>query len=162
MKYIVTKPYTSYTLTEAIKKLEGYCAYQDRCHKEVATKLKEMRMIPEAIDQIMTHLIQHNFLSEERFARSYARGKFNIKKWGKLKITRELELREISKFNIQIALREIDDGAYIATLDALARKKLASLSESDPQKKRKKLIDYLMYRGWESHLIYDKIRELIP
>lgn len=151
----------SYTLTEAIKKVEGYCTYQDRCHKEVHNKLREMRMIPEAVDQIIIHLIQNNYLNEERFAKSYARGKFTIKKWGKVRITGELKQREISKYKIQIALREIDDALYLKTLDALAKKRLGAIVESNTQKKKKKLADFLLYRGWESHLVYDKIRELI-
>lgn len=151
----------SYTLTEAIKKVEGYCTYQDRCHKEVHNKLREMRMIPEAVDQIIIHLIQNNYLNEERFAKSYARGKFTIKKWGKVRITGELKQREISKYNIQIALREIDDALYLKTLDALAKKRLGSIVESNTLKKKKKLADFLLSRGWESHLVYDKIRELI-
>ncbi len=151
----------SFTLTEAIKKLEGYCIYQDRCHKEVHNKLREMRMIPEAVEQIVTHLIQNNYLNEERFAKSYARGKFTIKKWGKIRITGELKHKEISKYNIQIALREIDDALYLKTLDALAKKRLELIVEANTQKRKKKLADYLLYRGWESHLVYDKIRELI-
>ena len=70
----------TYTLKEATKKLKGYCAYQERCHKEVVQKLRDMNMIHQAIDEIITHLIQENYLNEERFAQSYARGKFNIKK----------------------------------------------------------------------------------
>ncbi len=155
-------PQISFTLTEATKKIEGYCAYQDRCHKEVHQKLREMRMIPEAIDQIMAQLIQNNYLNEERFAKSYARGKFNIKKWGKTRIINELKQREISKYNIQIALREIDEVQYLKTFDSLARKRLSAVKETNPQKKRKKLADYLLYRGWESHLVYDKILELVP
>jgi regulatory protein len=86
----------SYTIDEAIKKIESYCVYQDRCHKEVENKLREMGMIPIAANQIIGHLIQENYLNEERFARSYARGKFNIKKWGKKRIVNELKQRGIS------------------------------------------------------------------
>ncbi|MDT0606575.1 regulatory protein RecX [Croceitalea rosinachiae] len=152
----------AYSIIEATKKLERYCAYQDRCHKEVIDKLKGMRMIPEAIDQIVIHLIQKNYLNEERFAKSFARGKFNIKKWGKNRIINELKLRQISRFNIATALKEIDTQTYDDTLDVLAKKRLAQLTESDIQKKRKKLADYLLYRGWESDLVYRKLRELIP
>ncbi len=150
----------AYSLTEATRKLESYCAYQDRCHKEVVEKLKGMRMIPEAIDTIVAHLIQENYLNEERFARSFARGKFNIKKWGKLRIVKELQLRDISKFNIQSALKEIDESDYAKTLDELAKKRLSQISETNLQKKRRKIADYLLYRGWESNLVYQKIREL--
>ena len=154
-------PQKPHTLTEAIKKIEGYCAYQERCHKEVIAKLKEMHMIPEAIDQIVTHLIQENYLNEERFAKSFAKGKFNIKNWGRNRIINELKQRHISKYNIQSALQEIDDENYRAILDALAKKRLATIKETNLQKKRKKLADYLLYRGWESHLVYEKITELI-
>nr|WP_299342248.1 regulatory protein RecX [Allomuricauda sp.] len=150
----------AYSVTEAIKKLESYCAYQERCHKEVFEKLKGMRMIPEAIDTIIVHLIQENYLNEERFAKSFARGKFNIKKWGKSRIIRELQLRNISKFNIQNALKEIEDDEYHITLDALARKRCSQLEGLSLQKKRKKLSDYLLYRGWESNLVYEKIKEI--
>ncbi|MFK5972832.1 MAG: regulatory protein RecX [Flavobacteriaceae bacterium] len=151
----------SYTLTEAKRKLERYCAYQERCHREVKTKAWEMSMIPEAIDQILVHLIENNYLNEERFARSYARGKFNIKKWGRKRIVNELQQRQISKYNIKNALTEIDEETYLETLDALAKKRLDQLTETNFLKKRKKLADYLLYRGWESHLVYSKITTLI-
>ena len=103
---------SGYTVEEATRKLEHYCAYQDRCHKEAVAKLRSMGMIPLAIDTIITHLITHRFLNEERFAKSYARGKFQIKKWGKNRIVRELKIREISRFNIKTALKEISDSDY--------------------------------------------------
>ena len=155
------KPHTSYTLTEATKKLEYYCAYQERCHKEVQQKLRDMRMIPEAIDQIIGHLITENYLNEERFAQSFARGKFNIKKWGRNRIVNELKFRNISRFNIKTALKEIDDAVYLETLDALAKKRIDAITETNLQKRRKKLADYLLYRGWESHLVYEKVKELV-
>ncbi|PIB31499.1 regulatory protein RecX [Maribacter sp. 4G9] len=151
----------SFTLEEATRKLEGYCAYQDRCHKEVIKKLQDMGMIPIAVDTIISHLIKENYLNEERFAKSFARGKFNIKKWGKQRIIAELRHREISRFNIQTALREIEGTQYQNTFDALAKKRLQQIKETDVQKKKKKLADYLLYRGWESHLVYDKVNELV-
>ncbi|TMM59291.1 RecX family transcriptional regulator [Maribacter algarum] len=152
----------TYTLKEATRKLEGYCTYQERCHKDVLHKLRSMNMIPEAIDEIVTHLIQENYLNEERFAQSYARGKFNIKKWGRNRIVNELKFRGISKYNIKTALKEIEDGAYLSALDALSLKRLEAIKETNLQKRRKKLADYLLYRGWESHLVYKKVKELIP
>ncbi len=151
----------SYTLDEATKKIESYCAYQDRCHKEVTQKLKDMGMIPIAINEIISHLIQENYLNEERFAKSYARGKFNIKKWGKKRITNELKQRDISKYNINTALKEIDEEDYINTLDLLVEKRIEAVKEKNAQKKRKKIADYLLYRGWESHLIYERITTII-
>ncbi len=151
----------SYSVTEAKVKLQQFCAYQDRCHKEVIEKLQKMNMIPEAIDAIVTELIQDNFLNEERFARSFARGKFRIKKWGRLRIVRELKFRNISKFVIDAALKEIEETAYLNTLDELAQKRAKAVKETNPLKRKKKIADYLLYRGWESHLVYQKINEIV-
>jgi regulatory protein len=151
----------SYTLEEAKRALERYCVYQDRCHKEVISKLYDCNMIPETHDIIIVHLIQHDFLNEERFSKSYARGKFRIKKWGKVRIVRELKFRNISAYNVKTALKEIEESDYFNTFNTLALKKFDTITESNPYKKKKKLADYLLYRGWESDLVYKKVSELI-
>lgn len=151
----------SYTLEEAKRALERYCAYQDRCHKEVISKLYDCNMIPETHDIIIVHLIQHDFLNEERFSKSFARGKFRIKKWGKVRIVRELKFRNISAYNVKTALKEIEESDYFNTFNTLALKKFDTITESNPYKKKKKLADYLLYRGWESNLVYEKVNELI-
>jgi len=152
----------TYTLNEAQKKLEHYCAYQERCHQEVRQKLKDMRMIPEAIDNIIVYLLEHNFLNEERFAKTYVSGKFRVKKWGKYRLTLELKKRGVSKHNINLALSQISDNTYIEAFNDLAKRKFDALRETNALKKKKKLADYLLYRGWESHLVYAKVNELIP
>lgn len=149
------------TVDEATKKMEHYCAYQERCHQEVVQKLKGFGMIPQVIDHIVAHLINENYLNEERFAKSFARGKFRIKKWGKNRIVNELRARNISRFIIQSALKEIPEGDYLDTLESLATKRLSEIKETHPQKRKKKLADYLLYRGWESHLVYNQIKKLI-
>ncbi|MDO6595683.1 regulatory protein RecX [Oceanihabitans sp. 2_MG-2023] len=154
-------PQKTYSLDEAQKKLEFYCAYQERCHKEVVNKLTTMRMIPDAIDVIVVHLIQNNFLNEERFAKAFVLGKFRIKKWGKNRLQLELKRKDISKTIIGIALQEIEEADYLETFHALAEKKLETIRESNSYKKKKKLADYLLYRGWESALVYDKVNALI-
>jgi regulatory protein len=151
----------TFTLIQAKKKLEQYCAYQERCHKEVQQKLKDMHMIPEAIDVVIAHLLEHNFLNEERFAKTFVSGKFKIKKWGKRRLALVLKQKDISKYTINLALSTIGEDEYIDTFNALAEKKLRSIRESNILKKKKKLADYLLYRGWESNLVYDKVNELI-
>ncbi|MDY7394935.1 regulatory protein RecX [Aureibaculum sp. 2210JD6-5] len=151
----------NYSLDEAKRKLENYCAYQERCHVEVERKLYEMHLSLKEKETIILHLLQHDFLNEERFSKAYARGKFNIKKWGKVRIVRELKYRKITNYNINQALKEIDEKEYYNTFNQLAEKKLTQITEKNIQKKKKKLIDYLLYRGWETNLVYDKVRELI-
>lgn len=118
-------------------------------------------MIPLAIDSIIAHLIQQNYLNEERFAKAFARGKFSMKKWGRNRILRELKFRDISRYNITSAMKEIPEDIYMKTLHELALKRLDQLRETNTLKRKKKLADYLLYRGWESHLVYEKVNELI-
>lgn len=145
----------SYTVREATLKLTQYCAYRDRSQKEVEEKLREMRMIPQACEQIIIKLMQENFLNEERFARSFVRGKFRIKKWGRIKIKQELKYKEIGSPLIKIALTEIDEQEYYKTLVELAEKKVVLIKEKNAFKKKQKLINYLSQKGYESSLVFE-------
>lgn len=147
------------SLNEAQLKLEYYCSYQERCHQEAVQKCFDLGMKPDEADTILVHLIQHNFLNEERFARSFARGKHRIKHWGKIRIVNELKHRQISAPNIKYALTEIGEEEYHGTLDKLAEKHWESITERNPQKKKKKFCDYLLRKGWESNLVYEKLKE---
>ncbi len=121
-----------------------------------------MRMIQAAADQIIAHLLEHNFLNETRFAQAFARGKFRTKKWGRNRIVRELKMRDISQYNIKLALKEISEADYLATFHELSEKRWQQLnSEENLQRKKKKFADYLLYRGWESQIIWAKIKELL-
>ena len=148
------------TLSEARLKLEHYCAYQDRCHDEVISKLRSLRMNSQEIDEIVVHLINHNFLNEERFARSFARGKHRIKHWGKIRIVNELKFRNISPHNINTALKEISAEEYNDTFHSTADRHWENLHETNTLKKRKKFCDYFLRKGFESNIIYEKVKDL--
>ena len=148
------------TLKEIERKLQHYCSYQDRCHKEVIEKLKTYKIKSSDLNQIVSNLINKNFLNEYRFSKSFVRGKFNIKNWGKLRIQNELKKRNISSYNISLGMKEIDEIDYHKKLDLIFNKKLSSLDRINTISKKKKIISYLTYRGWESNLIYDKINEI--
>jgi regulatory protein len=149
-----------FSIKEALQKIEFFCVYQERCHEEVVTKLRTMKMDSDEIDQMMVHLIGENFINEERFACSFARGKHRIKHWGKIRITNELKFRNISQTLINTALKEITPEEYLETFHTLAEKHWESIREKNTLKKRKKFCDYMLRRGYESNLIYDKVKEL--
>lgn len=151
----------SFTVDEIKRKLENYCVYQDRCHKEVEQKMSEYNLIPEAKEMILLNLMQDNFLNEERFAKSFARGKFRIKNWGKQRIVRELKFRDISAYNIKTALKEIDEKEYIATIYRITENRNEVIAESNIYKRKKKLIDFLLRKGYESELIFKTVNEVI-
>ncbi len=147
-------------MDEALQKLRNFCAYQERCHKEVVQKLGEMGMMDAAVNQIVVSLISDNFLNEERFAFSYARGKFSQKHYGKVRIQRELKLRDIHPKLIQKALDQIDSTDFDDAFEILADKKWESLKNENALVKKKKFFDYMVYRGWETERVYDKLRSL--
>nr|WP_309756949.1 regulatory protein RecX [Flavobacterium sp.] len=149
-----------FSVQEALKKIEHYCAYQERCHDEVVQKLRTMKMDADEIDTIIVKLIQDNFLNESRFACSFARGKHRIKFWGKIRIVNELKFHNIGQYNINLALKEISNEEYLETFDKIALRNWDSIKETNLQKKRKKFCDYLLRKGFESNLIYDKAKEL--
>ncbi|WP_367755867.1 regulatory protein RecX [Flavobacterium sp. WC2430] len=149
-----------FSIKDATKKIEHYCAYQERCHDEVTQKLRSMKMDQEEIGTIITHLINENFLNESRFACSFARGKHRIKYWGKIRIVNELKFRNITTYNINLALKEFTPEEYEATFHVLSERHWESIHESNKLKKRKKFCDYLLRKGFESDLIYSKIKEL--
>jgi len=151
---------TPNSILEAKQKIEYYCAYQERCHNEVIQKLREMALSANEIDEVVVHLIQHNFLNEERFACSFARGKHRIKHWGKIRIVNELKFRNISQYNITTALKEITQEDYLESFHTIANRNWENIRESNLIKKRKKFCDYLLRKGFESNLIYEKVKEL--
>jgi regulatory protein len=151
----------TYTVDEALKLLENYCVYQERCHKDVEQKLFELKLIPEAKEKILLHLMKHNFLNEERFAKAFVRGKFLNNNWGKQKIINELKFKNLSTYTINSGLKEIDEYQYKEKLQNLAQKKLVLLKEPNKYKKRTKLAQYLIAKGYESNLVYDVCNNLV-
>ena len=152
--------FSSITFAQALQKAENYCVYQERCHQEVRNKLLTMHVLPQNIDIIMVHLIDNDFLNETRFAISFARGKHRIKNWGTNRITRELKLRGVSDFNVNQAMREIDTDEYQNNFDSLAEKHWSQIKNLDKWSKRKKFCDFLLRKGFESNLIYEKLKTL--
>ncbi|MBS7562862.1 RecX family transcriptional regulator [Mucilaginibacter sp. Bleaf8] len=142
----------------ALAKAEHYCAYQERSQQEVRDKLYEMGMYPTGVESVISQLIANNFLNEERFARAYAQGKFNLKGWGRIKIKQGLKLKRVSDKLITKALLSIDGDDYIRTLQNILERKNAKMQEPDSFKRRYKLQQYAMSRGFESDLINDVLK----
>lgn len=149
-----------YSFLEAKSKIESYCAYQERCHKEVVDKLYEWGQLQNDIDILIADLISNRFLDEERFAEAYVSGKYRIKKWGRNKIKIHLKQKHISDYSINKALKLIDNEEYQSNIKNLANKKLSTLS-GNKWEKMKKLQNYLLSKGYESEHISELLKELL-
>ncbi|MEE9374411.1 MAG: regulatory protein RecX [Saprospiraceae bacterium] len=140
---------------EALSKLKRFCSYQERCHSEVRTKLLLLKVYGNTLEDVITELIQDNFLNEQRYAEAYARGKFRIKNWGRIKIANQLKARKVSDYCINNGLAVIDESDYKITLLKLAEKYRSERSSKgwSQIEMRKKSIKYLQNKGYEYHLI---------
>jgi regulatory protein len=141
------------TKEQAIMKLKQYCGYQERSHSEVTQKLWDLGVSRSDHDEIISQLIEENYLNEERFAKAFVGGKFRMKDWGRKKILYALKEKKVSEYNIKKAMKEIDEDDYLKTLDELAQKKYALLKGEQYLIRKKKTMDYLMQKGFESDLV---------
>lgn len=147
-----------FTFEETRQKLVNYCVYQDRCHAEVEQKMRDFVLIPEAREEILLYLMQENYLNEERFVRSYIRGKFYIKHWGKNKIRMNLKQKGISDKLISTCFNEIDDNDYEKTLRRLFENYYDKLSGLKNYQKKSKTITHLISKGYEYDLIMEVLK----
>jgi regulatory protein len=147
---------------EALQKLRHYCAYQERCHKEVREKLYGYGLHKPDVEEAISVLIGEDYLNEERYALAFAGGHFRSKQWGKAKIGYELKVKGVSEYCIRKALKAIDEDDYFRTIQSLVRKKRRELEGKglrDHQLKYK-ISQYMMQRGFEQSLVQEALRDL--
>lgn len=148
-----------FTFTETKQKLVNYCVYQDRCHAEVEQKMREFVLIPEAKEEIILYLLKENYLNEERFTRSYIRGKFYIKHWGKTKIKINLKQKGITEKLIAKCFNEIDEDDYFKTIRKIYEDYFEKQKDLKDYQKKSKTIKYLLGRGFEYEEILNVMKE---
>lgn len=148
------------TKEEALQKLRQYCAYQERSHYEVQQKLYELGIRKAEHDEIISTLIEEDYLNEERFAIQFVGGKFRMKDWGRKKIYYALKEKKVSEYNIKKAMKQIDEDAYAEVLRELAEKKYALLKDEQWLVRKKKTIDYLLQKGYEYELVATTVNSI--
>lgn len=132
-----------------------YCAYQERCISEVNTKFKEWEVPKSLWEALINHLQTDNFINELRYAESYIRGKFRQKKWGKIKITKNLREKQINPKTIAKALKEIPQKEYNSTQKELIERKKKSLKDTkNTFQFKQKVVNYMIQKGYESSDIW--------
>ncbi|AZI34504.1 regulatory protein RecX [Kaistella carnis] len=138
----------------------NYCVYQDRCHQEVEQKMRDFLLVPEAKEEILLYLMQENYLSEERFTRSYIRGKFYMKSWGRNKIRNHLKFKGVPEKLINRCFDEIDDDDYHKTITKLYQNYESKITGLQGYQKKSKTIKYLLSKGFEYEEIVEVIKEM--
>jgi len=148
------------TKEQALQKLRQYCAYQERSHSEVQQKLYELGIRKQDQDEIISTLIEEDYLNEERFAKAFAGGKFRMKDWGRKKIFYALKEKKVSEYSIKQAMKEIDEEEYLKNLKELVEEKYNSLKEEQHLVRKKKTVDYMLQKGYEFDLVTKAVNEL--
>ncbi len=148
------------TKEQALQKLRHYCAYQERSHYEVQQKLFELGIRKPEQDEIISSLIEDDYLNEERFAIQFAGGKFRMNDWGRKKIRFALKEKRVSDYNINKALHSIDEEEYEKTVQSLAEKKYAALKDEPYLERKKKTTAYQLQKGYELEIINKAISYL--
>ena len=137
-----------------------YAAYQERCIYEVEQKMDQYVISKDDKNGMIDYLIEERFIDEDRFAKAYVRGKFNFKKWGKIKIKSHLRNKRVASSTIEMALSTIDEKQYFETLITLAEKKWATLEKEEEVQKKVKTLRFLASKGYESNIIYSALDKL--
>lgn len=145
------------------QKAASFCAYQERTHEEVRQKLDKLYVLPEDAEVVIAQLIEDNFLNEERYANAYAGGKFRVKKWGKRRILLELKRKNLSEYTIRSAMKQFEAGDYKQTLFKLAQTKWALIAkkESNNLLQKKKLVSFLIQKGYEPELVWETVESVM-
>lgn len=143
-----------------LEKLKKYCVLQDRCKSEIKKKIKQITINKEYQDNILKILSDEKYIDEERYAISFCRGKFKINKWGKNKIRNELKKKQVPDININKGLSSISDIEYYTEIEKQYKKKEKTITEKNILIKKNKIARYLINKGYESSLVWEKLREL--
>ena len=151
-----------YTVKQAYVKASRFCAYQERTQQEVREKLSSLGFYGDEAEEVICMLIQDNFINEERFAKIYAGSKFRLKKWGKLKIEQALKQKGLSEYCIRKGMAEIEFDDYEISLENLLEKKYPFIKAENEFIRKNKLAQFVIGKGYESNLVWEKIKELFP
>ena len=138
-----------------------FCAYQERCQSEVRSKLYDLKVYQNDLENIICELIEQNFLNEERFAQLFCRGKFTQKGWGKIKIVNQLKFKQVSAYCIKKGLQEIEEEAYYNQCKKWIEKKKKELEVKEPNQYilNNKVGIYVISKGFEPDLVWQIINE---
>ncbi len=148
------------TKEQAFQKLKHYCGYQERSHAEVKEKLYRFKLRKVEVEELISKLIEEDYLNEVRYAEHFAGGKFRIKQWGRVKIKYELQQKRVSEHCIKKAMKVIDEDAYLQTLQKLFAAKLKTLKlETNHFTRKRKIQDYLLQKGYEHSLIHQLLQK---
>ena len=154
------KPSQPLSPDQVLDKMAKYCAYQERCVKDVRDKLKTFDITQENRNKILEYLLGNRFVNDERFAMCFVRGKINQSGWGLNKIRFHLMQKGIAKDLIDEALRQTDKEDYRQRLISILTTKAKTVKAANDFERKRKLAAFAIQKGFESALVWEVLKEL--
>lgn len=154
------QPAKPLTPDQVLDKMAKYCAYQERCVKDVRDKLKTFEIPEKEKTKILDYLIDNRFVNDERFAKAFVRGKVNQSGWGLNKIRFHLMQKGIDKEIIAEALGQTDEEVYRQRLIDILKTKSKTVKAVNDYEKKRKLAAYAMQKGFEGSLVWSVVKDL--
>ena len=148
------------TPDQVLDKMAKYCAYQERCVKDVKDKLKTFDIPQEEKTKILDYLLDNRFVNDERFAKIFVQSKSNQNDWGTNKIRYHLIQKGIAKDIIEEALGQTDEEVYRQRLIEILKTKSKTIKAANDFEKKRKLAAYAMQKGFEEALVWDVLKDL--
>lgn len=139
-----------------------YLAYKPRTEQEVRRKLRKQDVSRPVVDDVIARLHELEYLDDESYAHDYAHNRFSSKKYGPVRIRRELEERGIDRHLAETAVDELfaEKSARGAAWEHAEKRWPRLTDEDDPRRRRQKMYRYLRRRGFTSDTIRPILNEL--
>ena len=139
-----------------------YLAYKPRTEEEVRRKLRQEDVPSPVIEDVIARLYELEYLDDEAYAHDYAHNRFSSKKYGPVRIRRELTERGVDRRLADAAVDELFAEVDVtAAAWTHAEKRWPRLAgEDDPRRRRQKMYRYLRRRGFTSNTIRPILDEL--
>jgi len=127
---------------------------------ELKEKLKVKGFLRDEIEATVLDLTASGFLDDRAFTKSWIRYRL-ARPFGFKRIIAELKDKGIDPETIEQAITEVKGEINPESMAMdLARRRWQRLSDLDPVKKKKRVMDFLLRRGFEADVVLKVIKKL--
>ncbi len=135
---------------------------RDHASFELKKKGYKKEYSSELMDDILEELESKGYINNLKFAEKFVHDKFEFNQWGPNKIRNHLRSKKINSAIIEQAIdSQLQSGDELSVIQDLFKKKKPSLLRTSPEKRKKKLFDYLLRKGFNSDIIFRHIDNLL-
>ena len=147
------------TCDESFEPAARLCAGSEHCAWDIRHKLSQWGVTKTDTETVIARLYDGNYIDDDRYARAYCLDRLRFSHWGRIKIAAMLRGMGIAESSIQYGLAQIDRQEYLEVMEHAIAQKDRTLNETDPCKRRMKLMRFAASRGFELGDIHNFLPE---